>query len=223
MKKVLRILISVLVIMVLAGTAVFAMDAVVKATTAQSDSVFITPYSAPASEGSDGTAITESGGKYADPAYYNITYRNDSIITNGQYLILMVKTSDAKEDGSGSYTITESSLIYINQVAAKEDGSVTFEKVYPMSLTDSYILISGTGLTNPVIVGYVDVQGMLGDVDLDGIYTATDALYALQIAVGKGDWSDTQKQCANVDDDTIVTATDALYILQAAVGKRTLG
>ena len=61
----------------------------------------------------------------------------------------------------------------------------------------------------------------LGNVDMDeeNKITATDALLALQAAVGKVELTDLQKLAAEVDGQENRTATDALLILQYSVGK----
>lgn len=58
-----------------------------------------------------------------------------------------------------------------------------------------------------------------GDVDGDGNVNVTDALTALQAAVGKISLSDEAKTAADVDGDGKITVTDALLILQKSVAK----
>ena len=55
--------------------------------------------------------------------------------------------------------------------------------------------------------------------DEENKITATDALLALQAAVGKVELTDLQKLAAEVDGQENITATDALLILQYSVGK----
>ena len=62
-------------------------------------------------------------------------------------------------------------------------------------------------------------KGMMGDLNGDGKINATDALLALQLAVGKSGLDAEKQQLADVDNSGSVTATDALLILQLAVGK----
>lgn len=64
---------------------------------------------------------------------------------------------------------------------------------------------------------------LLGDVDVNGSVTASDALMALQAATQKITLTDAQIQAADVDGKTGVTAADALMILQAATQKIELG
>ena len=58
-----------------------------------------------------------------------------------------------------------------------------------------------------------------GDVDGDENVNVTDALTALQAAVGKISLSDEAKTAADVDGDGKITVTDALLILQKSVAK----
>ena len=59
----------------------------------------------------------------------------------------------------------------------------------------------------------------LGDVNLDGRITSSDALLALQASVGKITLESARQNAADVDKDGSITATDALLILQYSVGK----
>ena len=59
----------------------------------------------------------------------------------------------------------------------------------------------------------------LGDVDNDGIFTATDSMNTTQIIYGQMIPTDSQLVCADVDGDGVVTSNDADMILKAAVGK----
>lgn len=58
-----------------------------------------------------------------------------------------------------------------------------------------------------------------GDVDANGTVTTSDALQALQAAVGKIPLTETQTLAADIDGDKKISTADALKILQAAVGK----
>lgn len=58
-----------------------------------------------------------------------------------------------------------------------------------------------------------------GDVNHDSAITATDALIALQTAVGKTTLGYDEADAADVDGNWTVNATDALMILQGSVGK----
>lgn len=65
--------------------------------------------------------------------------------TSGQYLILMVA-----EGTDGAYTITDDSIMYVNQDAATSSG-VSFT-VYPKEMTNAKIMLGG-GTSGPVVLG----------------------------------------------------------------------
>lgn len=60
---------------------------------------------------------------------------------------------------------------------------------------------------------------LLGDVDLNGVVNANDALLALQAATKKISLNDIQNSVADVDDTVGVSSADALLILQYATKK----
>lgn len=68
----------------------------------------------------------------------------------------------------------------------------------------------------------LDVDGalcILGDVDKNGEISVTDALLALQSAVGKLEIDGYRQRAGDVNADGEISVTDALLILQFAVGK----
>ena len=62
-------------------------------------------------------------------------------------------------------------------------------------------------------------QRKFGDFNLSGTVYSTDALLALQAAVGKNQVPDEWFEYADVNVDSAITAADALEILQYSVGK----
>lgn len=68
--------------------------------------------------------------------------------TSGQYLILMVA------EGDGDYTITDESIMYVNQDAASAEG-VAFT-VYPTKMVNAKIMLGG-GTGSPVTLGYLEM------------------------------------------------------------------
>ena len=83
--------------------------------------------------------------------------------SNGMYLVLVL----AGEEGDDGTPLvpTESNILYINQTTADSSGSVTFDNVYPSTIKDSTVYLSGTGLTGLTKMGSTDLLVMLGDVD----------------------------------------------------------
>lgn len=170
-----------------------------------------------------GKQITAEGGKYTGAVQFDLTATQG--LTNGsQYLVLMLK------DAGENPVPTAENIYYINQKAAA-NGALAFtnaggDPIYPMDLVNGTysIYIVGEGKAFAPAASFTYEAGYtLGDVDGDGIVTATDALFALQMAVGLSqpdgsEWSAVQRLVAEVDGEIPVTATDASLILQAAVG-----
>ncbi len=140
--------------------------------------------------------------------------------TGAQYLVLALSDATAIP--------TENNIVYIDQTAAT-DSTVTFT-VYPSNLvngTTYHIYITSDTDSKYSVMTEVatfkcsvdDVTYTLGDIDNDGDFNATDARFTLQMAVGKGSWTESQRLAADVDHDNNINATDARLILQAAVGK----
>ena len=210
MKRILKVFLCALALTGMMTISAFAADASISKVP---EDVTITPYSA------DGVQIELSeSGMYEDPAYYSLNYTSNLITEGGQYVVLMVE-ADLSGD-TPVYTITEDSLIYINQTESQE-GSVIFDKVYPNRLADSVILLSGEAFdTNPKVVGTVNVteDGTLGDVDGNNSVNVIDAQTTLRYSVGIIEFSNKQKELADVDKNGIVNVVDAQWILRYSVG-----
>lgn len=167
-----------------------------------------------------GSAVTsESSATVSDPTSYKLSYSDTSVKAGEQYLVLMVATNDISSD-KPTYTITADSLIYINQTASTA-GNVTFDTVYPSSVADSVILLTGGSLTEPKLLAKVDAQGILGDVNYDNKVTVGDASDVLGNIVGKIKFDATQSAMADVNRDGRVNVGDASDILGYIVGKVT--
>lgn len=208
MKRILKIFLCALALTGMMTISAFAADASISNVP---EDVTITPYSA------DGVQIELSeSGMYEDPAYYSLNYTSNLITEGGQYVVLMVE-ADLSGD-TPVYTITEDSLIYINQTESQE-GSVIFDKVYPNRLTDSVILLSGEAFdTNPKVVGTVNVMedGTLGDVTNDGRVNSMDAQQVLRYSANLTYFDSAQMKRAEVSGDGKVNSSDAQLILRFA-------
>lgn len=214
MKKLLRTLLLAAALTALLCVSALAADSAVSNVTGN----ILTPKTA---EGAEITADTN--GKYTNAVQFDLTATEG--LTNGsQYLVLMLK-----DDGKNTVPTAEN-IYYINQKAAA-NGALAFtnaggDPIYPMDLANGTysIYIVGEGKAFAPAASFTYEAGYtLGDVDGDGIVTATDALFALQMAVGLSqpdgsEWSAVQRLVAEVDGEIPVTATDASLILQAAVG-----
>lgn len=206
MKRIIKMIASAAALIMAMSCTVFATDASITA----SAGTGLTVYAA------NGTVITAgSEGMYSDPEYYSLTYTNKAVAAGGQYIVLMVAANLSGE--TPVYDITEKSLVYINQTASTS-GSITFEKVYPSTLTDSVILISGTDLDGPQIVATVDVDGIKGDVNGDDKVNAVDAQNILKYSAGLSAFDASQLSLANVNGDGQVNAVDAQWVLKYAAG-----
>ena len=149
----------------------------------------------------------------------NVTFTSPDLNEGGQYLILMIKGTSV---GSNYPTITEDSILYIDQTAATGniDGTATIEfDVYPSSIQDSVILITGVD-GGPLVAAIVNAKYILGDVNGDGYIDATDALFVLRHAarIQGAELTGSVLSAADVNNDTYVDATDALFILRLRAG-----
>lgn len=131
--------------------------------------------------------------------------------SNGMYLVLVL----AGEEGDDGTPLvpTESNILYINQTTADSSGSVTFDNVYPSTIKDSTVYLSGTGLTGLTKMGSIDLLVMLGDVDGSGTVSAFDATKVLQYCAHiAGVDINTDAAKVNVGDQ--ISAYNATLILQ---------
>ena len=159
----------------------------------------------------DKTAVsktTQVDGKDVYVGAERITLKGENV--TGFNLVLVMKGDET--------VITVDNLVYVDQ----QTDTVAFN-IYPSKLEGNvtyHIYLSnsnGTGKQEIATFRYYQAY-TLGDVDEDGRITATDSMYALQMAVGLGNWTDTQVLAAKVCRGKIVTATDAMWIMQRAVG-----
>lgn len=219
MKKLLRTLLLAAALTALLCVSALAADSAVSIT--DQTGATLTPKTA------EGAEITAEGGKYTGAVQFDLT-ATEGLANGSQYLVLMLKVA-------GENTVpTAENIYYINQKAAAADGKLAFtneggDPIYPMDLVNGtysiYIVGEGKNFSaTKADASFTYEAGYtLGDVDGDGIVTATDALFALQMAVGLSqpdgsEWSAVQRLAAEVDGEIPVTATDASLILQAAVG-----
>lgn len=148
-----------------------------------------------------------------------VTFSSASLTAGQQYLVLMVKGSE------GDYTITDKTILYIDQTAAAADEgggnpSVSFQ-VYPSSIQDSVILIAGVGVNGeagPLVAAIVDAKYILGDVNQDGKVSVGDALLLLQYLAGVERLGDDQLSAADTNSTNDVSVGDALKLLQYLAG-----
>ncbi len=175
-------------------------------------SVTLTPQTA------DQTGITaETQGSYTNYANAVRFGVNATGLTGGnQYLLLVLKGTNV--------TPTVDNIVYIDQAAANDSGTVTFN-AYPSSLTKSDYSVYIVGADKafaaslPAATFSYWQTYKLGDVDDDEAITVNDAVYILKFIVGKINFTEVQRSAADVDGDNYVTVNDAVYILKFIVGK----
>lgn len=213
MKKLLRTLLLAAALTALLCVSALAADSAVSIT--DQTGATLMPKTA-----ADAPITANADGKYENAVKFDV---NATGTKDSQYLLLVLRDQKVP---------TEQNIVYINQAAAGEDGKLAFtgsDAAYPMTMTSGtyYVYLVGDGkefsASAPAASFTYEAGYTLGDVDGDGIVTATDALFALQMAVGLSqpdgsEWSAVQRLAAEVDGEIPVTATDASLILQAAVG-----
>lgn len=152
--------------------------------------------------------LADTGDKFTVVEYYN-----DAIVAGGQYMIFVV----AEEDGE--YLPTANSILYVNQAQADEDGVVTFENVYPKTMQSSGILISGTGISELLLVAEITVdESVAGDVDRSGEFDVGDATMLLKYLAGLASEEELDLTVADVDGSKSVDVGDATYMLKSLAG-----
>lgn len=146
-----------------------------------------------------------------------VEYCNDAIVAGGQYMIFVVTEED------GAYLPTANSILYVNQAQADEDGVVTFENVYPKTMQSSGIMISGTGISELLLVAEITVDETepdydLGDVDGNGSVDVGDATMLLKVFAGLAGDFVPKAAVADVDGNGAVDIGDATYLLKVFAG-----
>lgn len=138
--------------------------------------------------------------------------------------------------GAGSSamtTVPKNSQGYITSRASAASGKTVNilqngETVFKIKAVKNinYVIYSSPDVTDTsewsIVIDDSSLDGdddyALGDVNLDGRITSSDALLALQASVGKITLESARQNAADVDKDGSITATDALLILQYSVG-----
>ena len=162
----------------------------------------------------DKATVTPANGAelgFVDSSQNNLTLTQTGVTDGGMYLVLVL----AGEEGDDGTPLvpTESNILYINQTTADSSGSVTFDNVYPSTIKDSTVYLSGTGLTGLTKMGSIDLLVMLGDVDGSGTVSAYDATKVLQYCAHiAGVDINTDAAKVNVGDQ--ISAYNATLILQ---------
>ena len=152
-----------------------------------------------ATKGKNYLLVIRNGPEEADPTEENIFYMD---VETAESDVVTFSNAYPKDMGDGPYRV------FMSDYA--ENGDYQLQQVATFSV--------GKEEPTDIKLGFVVNQN-------NTEITATDALYALYISVGKTlengqAWTETQRIAANVDGDEEVTATDALWILERSVGQR---
>lgn len=145
----------------------------------------------------------------------NVTFTSSSLVNGNQYLILMIKGTS---DGSNFPTITEDSILYIDQTEAANQ-TISFD-VYPSSIQDSVILITGVD-GGPLVAAIVNAKYILGDVNGDGEVNASDVVRLAQYFVGNNSISGAE--AADTTGDGELNSADLIRLARFLVGTASLG
>lgn len=160
-----------------------------------------------AAETATGTAGGITGTVYKDAAKLELSFTGNA---GEQYAVFLLKDNTVP---------TQSSIKYIDQSSGT---SIKF-RVYPNNLSDPgdyklYISSTSAGYKQvasfSVTSSWEEAPYTLGDVDMDGIITASDASMVLQHVAKQITLTDTQLAAAKVSGGDMLTAADASLILQ---------
>lgn len=162
----------------------------------------------------DKATVTPANGAvlgFVDSSQNNLRLTKTGLTPGGMYLVLVLKGTDTVP--------TESNILYINQATADEKGTVTFDNVYPSSLVDSTVYLSGTRLDGLTKMGFIDLQVMLGDVNGDNIIDVGDAIVLLRYIAGlESEIGAEALAAADVNGDNIIDVGDAMELLRNIAG-----
>lgn len=147
----------------------------------------------------------------ADGKYINLTV--DGLTGGQQYLVLMVSGTVAD---AGRAQITQSTIRYIDQAQADNNGSVSFQ-VYPSSMQSGTILLSGSDLPLSVAAA-VKVSYILGDANGDGKVRISDASTVARHVAGLSTLTGDKLLAADVTKDGKVRIGDASKIARFVAG-----
>lgn len=144
---------------------------------------------------------------FKDETQNNLTLIKTGLTPGGMYLVLVLKGTDTVP--------TESNILYINQATADEAGTVTFDNVYPSSLVDSTVYLSGTELDGLTKMGEIDLKVMAGDVDGNQSVQVGDAALLMRY-ISKIETSLTSAQLAagDIDGNGTVEIGDVALLLR---------
>lgn len=161
-------------------------------------------------------SIHRRTGLYFPGMYFNLPYPSNS--GDSYMTVMLAKNSQASLEKT-------TNRIYLPKDVALEDAILPLVG-YTMQVREDgkEVQVTIPGNAVPVVYSIIRVggDGGIGDVNLDGRVTSTDARWILQVASGTRVL--TEEQAANVDlnGDGRVNAVDARWALQVASGARNI-
>ena len=108
---------------------------------------------------------------------YDVTFTG--AVNGKEYMLWVVKNIHAT---ASQASFAQADVLYINQATAA-NNQVTFNDFLPMNIENSTLLISGQGMAEPEVVGYIAANSevvLKGDVDNDGDVDNVDAARLLR-------------------------------------------
>lgn len=153
-------------------------------------------------------AKTVTANLSADGKYINLTV--DGLTGGQQYLVLMVSGTVAD---AGQAQITQSTIRYIDQAQADNNGSVSFQ-VYPGSMQSGTILLSGSDLPLSAAAAVKVSSYKIGDVNGDGKISLKDYTILSRYLAGWNGYKEliTSEAAADINCDGKITLKDCTII-----------
>ena len=130
-------------------------------------------------------------------------------LTSGKQYVLLVA-----EGTPDSYTITENSILYIDQ--AGSDGSISFPAFIPKNIADSVVLLGGEFAdgSSPKVLGTIVSQYTLGDVNDDGRVNGLDTTMLMRALGRLETLTGNQEKAADVTKDGRVNGLDTTKLMR---------
>lgn len=150
----------------------------------------------------------------ADGKYINLTV--DGLTGGQQYLVLMVSGTVAD---AGQAQITQSTIRYIDQAQADNNGSVSFQ-VYPSSMQSGTILLSGSDLPLSVAAAVKTPSYKIGDVNGDNVIDLRDATVLSRYLAGWNGYKEqiTSDVVADINRDNAINLLDSTILSRYLAG-----
>lgn len=142
---------------------------------------------------------------------YDVTFTG--AVNGKEYMLWVVKNIHAT---ASQASFAQGDVLYINQATAA-NNQVTFNDFLPMNIENSTLLISGQGMAEPDVVGYIAANSevvLKGDVDNDGDVDNVDAARLLRYvlnAMKDGETID-MEEAKVTDGDTDIDMDDVVAL-----------